>query len=813
MHQPSSRLESLAFYIFLATVTLLPMFFWPSPYISLDLVKTIIVTTGVLSSSILFGLVVFKERKLVLPPKGVLWSSVLILVSLVISAFLSLHLSKSIFGQGFEIGTASFIWMMFLSALVAFTLVQRKSERAIVLYVGMVVAFVVIYLLHALRFIFGPDFLSFSILSSVTSTVLGNWYSLSTLSAVVAIVAICAIILLPLSRRMKSLYWIIILFSSFAIYLVNDPRVWKILALVFAGLAVFFFIRKKNLLITNQDIAESMNSESADIFGRRNLLGVTIKSVAWIPLVACLVAILFSWKGTTLSLPVINNLNANHLELSLPWRMTLDVTSGAIKNYPLFGVGPNNFSRAYIAFKPEVVNSTSAWSHEFNYGFGLVPTFVTTQGVVGTILWIVFFVSLGIVGFRALRHLPDEKSAQFIIISSFVSSVFLWLVMIVSVPPHSLVFYTFVMTGIFFGAVISAGIIPPVGIGPQNGSRSHRLISIMVLIIVIVGAIWGVIYLKKTIALVYFGMGVKQLTVTPPAGGDAELADNYFKIAQAFDSSDIYWQARAEASLAMVNKLVSSISANASASTTEAVASQITSIMKKALDYSHKAIAYDPANYYNYLSKARVSEVALNLHMDKAYEDALQAYSEAIGLNPSNPSIYLGLARLQASQNKLDDALRTVGVAIQIKNNYLEAVFLLSQIEAARGDLPNAIIAAQFATQINPNNPQLFFQLGLLEYNAKNYANAAEALNTAIKLQPDYANAQYFLGLSYVRLGKNTEAIEQFSQLAITNPDNEEVVFILENLKAGKSPFTDAKLPVTPTPEKRATLPIKQKNK
>jgi tetratricopeptide (TPR) repeat protein len=199
--------------------------------------------------------------------------------------------------------------------------------------------------------------------------------------------------------------------------------------------------------------------------------------------------------------------------------------------------------------------------------------------------------------------------------------------------------------------------------------------------------------------------------------------------------------------------------------------------------------------------------------MDKAYENAVNSYAEAIRRNPLNPALYLSLAQLQASQNKLDDALRTLGAALQVKNNYLEAIFMLSQVTAAQGNLKDAITAAQVATELNPQNSVLFFQLGLLHYNNKDYVSSAKALETALKLQSDYANAQYFLGLSYARLNNISSAIEQFSRLAQSNPDNQEVAFILANLQAGKSPFADAKPPVTPTPEKRSSLPIKEKKK
>ena len=57
----------------------------------------------------------------------------------------------------------------------------------------------------------------------------------------------------------------------------------------------------------------------------------------------------------------------------------------------------------------------------------------------------------------------------------------------------------------------------------------------------------------------------------------------------------------------------------------------------------------------------------------------------------------------------------------------------------------------------------------------------------------------------------NKEAIVQFEEVQKLNPGNTEIDLILQNLKAGKAPFVNAKPPVDAKPEKRSTLPVKEK--
>lgn len=787
----AKKFESISFYIFLATVILAPLVFWANPYITQDLIKTFLIAMGVIVSVILILFVAMKEKTIALPPK-ILWrTSLLLLVSIVISSFLSIHLGKSFFGQSFEIGTASFMTLLFLAGLAAYSLVIKQKERAVIIYFGIAISYAIIFILHLLRMFFGSGFLTLGILNTATSSIIGTWYNFGTYSALIFIISILAIVFLRISSKMKIVYWTISVLSFIGLVLVGDIRLWQVLTLVFLGLFVCLFISKWNKL----------RNSSQSFFSS------ILKSISWITLVILIVSAILVWRGGSIVGPIITKMNIGHTELVLPWQATLGVTAPVLQNYPLFGVGSNNFSQAYLTYKPIQINSTDAWSVEFSSGFGFVPTFVATYGIVGSILWILLFVFFGIVSTKVLRNLPDEADKRFMIISSFLASIFLGLVSFVSVPAHTILFFTFVFAGIFLGLSSVNGLLPLNSFTPNFGTKTYKLFSSILAVIVLILVVWGLIYAKKTIAFIYFGNGVQALNNS----GDVEKIDMLFSKALKLDESDAFWRGKVEVALLAAQKKASQITQNSSASTTQAVLTEINNVLNIGLADAKKAIAYDPTNYYNYLSEARVSEAAANIKMQNGYENAVGAYNSAINNNPYNPALYLSLANLQAKQAKYDDALQSLGRSLQVKNNYLDAVFLLSQVYAAKGDVGNAIVAAKVAVQLNPQNSILLFQLGILDYNAKDYAGAVQALTEAIKYQPDYANAKYFLGLSHARLNQMKEAIVQFDDLAKTNPDNQEIALILSNLRSGRSIFTDAKAPVTTAPEKRSKLPIKEK--
>jgi tetratricopeptide (TPR) repeat protein len=326
--------------------------------------------------------------------------------------------------------------------------------------------------------------------------------------------------------------------------------------------------------------------------------------------------------------------------------------------------------------------------------------------------------------------------------------------------------------------------------------------SMLILVVLLVGFVW---YGMKVTALGYFTAGAASISVSSPSSADLTKAQNDFQKALALDHLDIYDQAIVETDLTSANSLVSQIStAGSNVKPTEVQVQQIGALVNAAFSAAADAVKRDSSNYYNYMSSAQVFNAATTLQMQGAYAAAVTAYTNATKDNPYNPSIYLALARLAASQSKYADATSYIGSALQLKNNYTDAVYLLSQIQVAQGKTADAITSVKFATQLTPNDPTAFFELGLLQYNAGKYSDAVTSLAKAVSLNPQYANAQYFLGLSYSKVGDTTSAIAQFQELAKTNPDNANVVSILANLKGRQiAPFANQ---TPPSIDTRKTL-------
>ncbi len=766
-----SKFNKLSAIVLLVTIILSSVVFSTNSQVPLDSAKMITIFTGIILSGILYFISVFSTKTLYIPKHSSTYAILLVVISTVISTFVSKTVSKSFFGQGFEIGTGSFVLLMFFLLFLVVQLVYKNKERLYYIYSSFFAGFLLLVLFHLIR-LFDVKLLSFGVFNSSVSSLIGRWTDLGVYSGLIFIISFISLNLVSLSGIRKAFVWLLFILSLVVLVLVNNPFIWLVLAISTVSYFVYNYV---------------YNS-------KKGLSKISIPS-----LILSIAFIVFTFWGSILS-PISKSLNVQQGDINLPWQLALDISSDTLKQKPIFGAGPNKFGNEFLLNKPQELNQTMFWNVDFSTGFSYVTNFVVTNGVLGIVSWLLLLILLLNLGIRNLRN-QNEDSGRFAITSTFFGSLFIWLMLSLYNPSHFIVFSAFIMIGLFISTSAFRSFV--------NVKEITRGTVIISSIVIIVLCAWLFASMKKAVALSYFQSGISQLSSS--ANRDLDKIEGNFLTAVKWDGSDVFYQALSEISLLRVNELTQQLQAKNTKTPDQETIKKIGELIEKSVGYSNMAIKADPSNHYNYVSLARVSELASTLQIPNAYENAKVSYANAISLNPYNPALYLSLARLEASKNNVNDAQRYIGSALQLKQNYIEAIFFLAQLQVSQGQIKEAITSVQVATQINPNDPLLFFQLGFLYYNDKNYLGAVDALSKAVTLNDQYANARYFLGLSYVRLGKNVEAIQQFEKILETNSDNQEVQFILTNLKSGKSPFADVKPPVDSKPEQRKTLPVKEK--
>ena len=772
----SLSFEIISIIVLMAIVFLLPLFFASTPFFSFQFSKSFIVSVGVIATLGFFLLSVLRTGTIVFPYHGIILSMLLVLVSTLASSFWSSAPISSLVGYGFEADTFSFFALLILLLLLT-VILFRSKENIFYSYLVFFGSFFIISLYHILRFIFGPDFLSFGFFTNIFSNTIGKWNEVAVFFGISAILSLISLELVRLIRPFKILLWIALAVSTFFLAVVNFSLVWTLLA----AFSFIFFL---------YILALTWESSSSG----------TQRRISWVSLAFLFVSLVFVLGGNVVGNYFSKFIGGTNFEVRPSWSATFDISKSVLKENPVFGSGPNRFLPQWLLYKPEGVNLTNFWNAEFNYGVGIIPTTLITGGILGALAWLAFLGFFIYIGFKSLFFKGGEPFSQYLIISSFLASLYLWSVVFFYVPGITIITLTFFFTGLFLAALAEQKLLPMKTISFLNQPKISFL-SVLLIVFLLVGTLsYGYLVVRNGLSSYYFERSVLAFNL-----GDLDKAESLMVKALLTEKNDTYYRSMSQLNITRLNQIAAREEVP-----TEAIRADFQRVLGSALDNARQAINADGTNFLNWVTIGRVYQVMVSLKIEGAYENALTSYNEAIKRSPHDPSLYLELARLELVKGDNKKAKDYIAQSLKQKQNYTEAIFLLSQIEVSEGNLNGAISSVESAALLSPDDPLVYFRLGLLKYNKKDYKGGTSAFERAVVLNPIYANARYFLGLSYYQQGKKADAIAQFEIVQSTNPDNEEVKLILKNLKAGKSPFANVTPPLDDAPEKRDKLPVSE---
>lgn len=782
--QKGKALKNASFWILLVVTALLPIFFVPMSFISLQFSTSLLFSFGVIVSAVLYIVSGITTGSLDLPKPAKYSLGFLAVVPLVYTlAGISKGFSRmAFFGYTFDTSTVGFIVLAFVYLFIV-SIYFREKSRINLAYKAFGLSTLLFAVFVLIRILTQGKMLSFGVLPNVTTTMLGSWNNLAILFSISSLLSLLALEMLPMSKVQKILSYLGLVVSLFFLVLVNFTSVWMVLAIV-SFLLVLYKV----------------------FYSDADALGTTLKEklskVSVLPLVVMVLSLVFFFGSNSYGLFLASKLKTESVEIRPSFATTMEIARNTLRTSPLFGSGPNTFIKEWSAYKPTDIVSTVFWNTDFPSGVGLLPTFLVTTGLIGLLSWVLFLGFFVYLGFKSIFIRIEDSKLRYFTVSSFFVSLFVWIISFVYVPSTPVFVIGFFFTGLFFASIYAAGIIP---VSSRQFNLNPRLgfVSSLVMVASLVAVVsLGYGLFKNSLSLWYFQKSSYALNTE----NNSKLSEEYMLKAIVTVPNDVYYRSLSEIQLVKLNEILSQDPAKVKQ---EEVQKQFTDGLLAAVTSGVSAKDRDPLNYLNWVALGRVYDAVSipQLNIAGSYESAQIAYIEALKLNPKNPGIFMLLARLAVNKNDLNQARNYAQQAIQVKNNYLDAYFLLSQIEVSTNNIRSAIQSVAAASVIDPTNPAIFFQLGLLKYNIQDFDGAIESLEKAVAMTPDYANAKFFLGLSYEATKQREKAIKQFEDLSVSNSDSQEVKQILENLKAGKSIFTDA---ANTKPEKGSSLPLKE---
>lgn len=784
-------IEQIAYFILGGLALLLPFFLIPSRFVGLGLSKGLLISLGAVFALAFFIISTIKSGQIEVPKNLMFLSTALIPVAFLLSAIFNGSSQASFLGYVFEIGTVSSIFFGFLILFLA-SQMFRSKERIFYSYLGLFLSFGIITLYHIIRFLFGPEVLSFGFLNNPVSNLVGSWNDLSIYFGAVAILSLVTLEMVVLNKVFKTLISSVFALSIVFLAIVNFSTMWFVLGIF--SLVFFLYIISFDHFYPSKELGHGADLNSQPTSNRK----ISYKSLA-----VLIVSVLFIFAGSPISDRISSILNIANVEVRPSWGATLEITGNVLKQNPIFGSGPNNFTNEWLLNKPEGINETLFWNTDFSYGTGLLPTFMVTTGALGILAWVFFLGMILYTGIRAMFKPTEDLFSRYLVVSSFLLSIFFWLTVILYVPGIANFGLAFFFTGLFMASLYRENLLQKKTFSLATNPKIS-FVSVLVLIVLLIGTVvLGYLVGQKSVSFVYFQKSLVALNEEQ----NLDRAESYMVKAVELGGLDIYYRGLSELNLVRINTIL-----NREGATFDSVRDEFQATLANSIENARISTTINPQNYQNWISLARVYAelVPPPFSIPGAYENAKAAYEEALKSNPHNPAIYLLLSRLEISNNNLAQAREYAQMSIEKKQNYADGHFVISQIEVAEGNLDPAISSLETTLILSPGNPGLFFQLGILKYNKQDFIGAIGALARAVELVPEYANAKYFLGLSLSRVGETALAIEQFEGIEVTNPDNEEVKIILENLRAGREPFANVQPPLDNRPEQRPSLPIEE---
>ncbi|MBP9855890.1 MAG: tetratricopeptide repeat protein [Candidatus Pacebacteria bacterium] len=780
--------ENLASRLFYGLLIVVPLAFWPGSLFTFSTLKVYLF--------FILLLVVAAAYLLLNTNKGAgnrlsswwvvaLWTPV---VATFFSSLTSGAMWHSLIGTGVEPDTFLSVFMLaLLASLIPLVWTSRREIFNTLLVVSSLTLIVAIFQILLLL----GNFTTLDIFNNPVVNLIGKWNELGIFMGLGLIVSLCFIEFLPW-RQTKLLT--ILTISTFTLsllsaFIINFNLAWLLIALI---AALIFLIK----LFTTTDYTR---------FHPRRFL--TLSSVV---VVIALILFWFGQVGNTTRLfgtpfdlgTTITNLNnrlgIQMLEVYPSWEGTWMIAKSALNSNPILGVGPNKFSNEWFRARPISVNDTPFWQDDFRYGSGLIPSSVVTGGLVTLATYILLLGTVIVAGWRLWRRRQTLEPLVFKLgIITWLVTVYLWAFSVIYIPGITIVSLTFFFTGLLIVALNERG--PEVSPAREEKAWLMWLRKWVAVFGTTVGVVVVLILLALVLQSVWSSINYGR-ALKAAINGDLPKAEVLLSRAVSLNHNDLYYRSLADLDLAFMNELFQMKDLKP-----EEAQARFQTILSAAIGNAQDAKDYNPTNYLNWTFLARVYESVVPLKVEGAYQEALKSYNEAKRLNPSMPSVWLDLARLEVAAGNNTAAREYLDQALKLKRNYTEAIFVLAQLDSATGNLNRSIALAEQGTQVSPGDPVSFFGLGLLNYQAGNFTRARDALEQAVRLNPNYGNARYFLGLSYDALGANARALEQFKILLTAN-NTAEIKQIVTNLEAGRRALSNTP---PPAPEDRDDLPVK----
>ena len=691
-------------------IFLLPLFFLPWTIFPVALNKQMLLAVFVFLLLIFWLVKIISSGRLSFVWNKLTLAVLLLLLVLGISTAFSSSKVQSFWGMAAEPDT---LFNFILFALVFFlfaNLLKEKEEISKVIFSFLLSSGILslLFLIQSFKPIFPWDFAQ-----SPGFNPIGSVQGLSVFLGGAFVILMAVLTNTKFQRLYKILGGIIGILLFIAIFLINFWAVW--LGIAF-GLAIIIFRMLKKLSAATPP-ATATNP-------LRPLL---------LPLLIFVLALVFVF----LRLP-IGNIVALPAEISPTYQATFDISTKTLTEGPkdmILGSGPATFGYQYSLHRGIGPNLTNFWQIRFNQGAAVLPTFLTTSGILGILAILFLLVVFFWQGLKTLMYTDkkrmnaDIRGTQFAVFAGGFYFLILWFFYSVN---FSLLFAVFLMMGLF---AASAGNLKEFSF-TQSPQKAFTIMLLGVFLIA--GSIFGLYTISQKYAgAIVYAQGLSLIAVEEP-----KLDEGIIKIDKAvnLDPKDAYFRNLSQAFLLKINEVL----ANEELSQ-EQMQAEFQQHVSNAELAATAAVQINPKNSQNWFQLASIYENLAIFGVEGARQLAVLNYQEAAEMDPQNPQLPLNIGRVYKTE------LERLKVQLAV----LEASEDVDQAEIEQSK----------------------------EVYSENFDLSMEYFNKSAELKPNFSAAYYLIAQNYETNDEKEKALENYQIVLQLEPENEEIQKKVEELQ------------------------------
>ncbi|MDX2032173.1 MAG: tetratricopeptide repeat protein [Blastocatellia bacterium] len=177
----------------------------------------------------------------------------------------------------------------------------------------------------------------------------------------------------------------------------------------------------------------------------------------------------------------------------------------------------------------------------------------------------------------------------------------------------------------------------------------------------------------------------------------------------------------------------------------------------------------------------------------RQFEQAIEAYREALKLKPDLPAAHHGLGSVYINLGRNAEALEHLRAAVRLdpENPIAHLNLGINLANLRRGD--DAMVELREANRLSPRDARIHNEIGNALHNVfGRYEDALASYEEARRLNPNVPAVHHNIGLMLVRLGKGAEAIPRFEEALRLNPAYQNARYLLSNAYSRAGRYEEA---------------------